>query len=553
MTGELTNLINTLNRYDSGTRPKCLNFILNFKQFIEALVKIDSLIGLKEAKYKVYLQVRSFIVNYRRHGVPINSEKSNILLCGSSGCGKSRLGYYLAQLLAVSGCIKTNNGKDIFEFPKEQTLVQPPNLNNIIVPGGPNGPSTTIGPIVKQFDEEKHQLKQSLAIRESQILNFRTRTQKIDMILNDMLTSFNNVRKKITSKDPKEEKLVQNKLQIIKSTIKDLRSSQSGTPLLQQILPVTIPLIPGRPNTFEVNHLPFSPSVNLFDLKIPTSPISHVNSNINNNFILPMPGMPNMSNIPPIPTIPAVPVVPTVPTIPASSIVEKDKNVEVKFIVVTKGDLVGKYQGHTEDRVRKLLNKYIGGVIMIDESYSLMTSSSDDYGSVVTTEIINFMSTHPGKIIFIFAGYREAMQNIFRLQEGLSRRIEFVVDIEEYTSDELVDIFIQQVSEFEITIDDSLKLLLRNFFKNKKDKFPQFGGSTEKFAKCLKQIIYSDEDKFTDALNDEITDADFEKKFLSIDMKVVEKAYKLYLDNSVETVYNKMNDKSFENMRSIYN
>lgn len=495
MTSELSNLIGVLSKFDSVQKPKCLNFIINYKQFIQALVNINSLIGLKEAKYKVYLQVKSFIVNYRRHGIPISSEKLNILLCGKSGCGKSKLGYYLAQLWAASGCIKHNDGKDIFDTsPKEQQ--QP---NNAIVP--------------KINDEEKKQLLQSLAIRESQIVNYRNKIQKTDLMLNEILTSFNNVRKKIAAKDSKDEKIVQSKLQIIKSALKDLRSSQIGTPMIQNILPITIPTIPGRPNTFENLNFPF----NIFDAKIP-------------------------------PTLPNLPISPVViPTIPV-----EPQSTEVKFIVVTKGDLIGKYQGHTEDRVRKLLNKYIGGVIMIDESYSLQTSGSDDYGATITTELVNFMSTHPGKIIFIFAGYRDAMNSLFKLQEGLSRRIEFVVDIDAYNSTELAEIFIQQLKEFEIHLDEVVINLIKDFFKKNEDKFPQYGGSTEKFAKCVKQILYSDEDKFVDALNDNISDKDFEDKFLNIDMKIIEKAFKLYLQNSVDHVYDKLSEKDNHKMNLMY-
>lgn len=551
MCSELTKLIEELSKYNSKQKPKCLNFIINYKKFIQSLININSLIGLKDAKYQVYLQVKSFIVNYRRHGVPINSEKMNILLCGSSGCGKSKLGYYLAQLWGASGCIKTNDGKDIFEFPKEQSQANP------------------VPVIPKIVDNEKIQLRQSLAVRENQILNYRTQIHKTDLLLTEIITSFNNVRKKISAKDAKEENLVQSKLQIIKVALKNLRSTDFQMPLLHKILPVTIPLYPGKPHTFDNSSFPFS-------FPNSQSQTAQLSSQLSSQ-LPPIPQLPQSqitqlplttqfaSQIPPMSQLP--PQIPPMNlssfflaglsnfqnnSVPTKSEPEPEQDKEVKFIVVTKGDLVGKYQGHTVDKVRKLLNKYIGGVIMIDEAYSLCTSNSDDYGKEILVEIVNFMSTHPGKIIFIFAGYRDQMNEIFLLQEGLNRRIECVIDIDKYTTIELAQIFIQQLKEFEVHLNDNIIELIYNFFKNNEDKFPQFGGSTEKFAKCVKQILYSDDSKFQDALNDTISDSDFEKKFLEIDMKIIEKGFKLYIQNSVDNVYNKIDDKSREKMHLMY-
>ena len=216
MCTELTRLIEELSRYTSNKRPKCLNFIISYKKFVQSLIDINSLIGLKEAKYRVYLQVKSFIVNYRRHRIPMNSEKMNILLCGDSGCGKSKLGYYLAQLWGASGCIKHNDGKDIFEFPREQNMM----FSQKPLPQQPSQSSQTAQ--IAQHENEKSQLRQSLAIRENQILNYRTQIHKSDLLVKEILTSFNNVRKRITAKESTEEK-------------KDFVNSKDGADMLKEL------------------------------------------------------------------------------------------------------------------------------------------------------------------------------------------------------------------------------------------------------------------------------------------------------------------------------
>ncbi len=477
MSTELSNLILTLKKYNLNQRPASLNFILHYKQFIDALENINSLIGLNDVKHRVYLQVVSFIVNYRRNGIPIQTEKLNILLCGPSGCGKSRVGYYLAQLWGASGCIKNNNGKDIFDI----------------------ADSKDTGPITIQKDPMTAELKYHLSLREMQIVHMNLRLSKLDETLHEVLTHLNNVRKKITAKDERDEPRVQAKLQTIKNMIKTCILPETPA---KTILPISIPSQPGRPNTFE---------------------------NIAPGTFMSQP--------------------PALTPIPFPSIASY---IPVKFVVITKGDLVGKYQGHTEEKVRKLLNKYIGGVIMIDEAYSLCTGTGDDYGKVVLAEIVNFMTVHPGKIVFIFAGYRDQMNTIFSVQEGLSRRIEFVVDIEEYTFSELARIFMSQLSELELHVSPELAIQITEFFKNKKAKFPHFGGDTEKLAKCVKQVLYSDDKKLQDALNDEITKEQFEQSFLNLDISMIEKAYKLYIQNTTENMYSKINEREMEKL-TYYN
>lgn len=200
-----------------------------------------------------------------------------------------------------------------------------------------------------------------------------------------------------------------------------------------------------------------------------------------------------------------------------------------KFIVITKGDLIGKYQGHTTDQVRKLLSKYIGGVIMIDEAYSLLTSSGDDYGKEILTEIISFMSSHADKIIFIFAGYKDEMLALMEMQKGLSRRFNWVFEIEEYSSDELFDIFHSQLKGMGLKIDESDEKECRDFFSRNLSNFPHFGGDTENLCTTLKEILYS-------SLWERVleTPESVDRESIIVKPSTLEEAMKVYMKNRTD-------------------
>lgn len=218
------------------------------------------------------------------------------------------------------------------------------------------------------------------------------------------------------------------------------------------------------------------------------------------------------------------------------ALIEKEEIITAsKFTIITKGDLQGKYQGHTIDQVRKLLTKYIGGVVMIDEAYSLLTSNGDDYGKELLTEIISFMTSHADKIIFIFAGYKEEMKNLLSLQKGLSRRFNWVFEIEEYTSDELSEIFLSQIEKEGFKIKEHEKNNLKNLFRREKDFFPHFGGDTENLCVALKEV-------YCDRLWERILDSSETSEFpetkmeeeIFIELEDIERALKIYKENRSE-------------------
>lgn len=165
-----------------------------------------------------------------------------------------------------------------------------------------------------------------------------------------------------------------------------------------------------------------------------------------------------------------------------ASIPEKDKETPVKFVVASREDLVGKYIGHTAILTKKILEEARGGVLFIDEAYSLVSEGSkNDFGHECLTVINEYMSKYPEELVVIFAGYKEKLdQTIFKSQPGLARRCSWNFEIQNYSPEGLARILSIQLAKTGWKIAQDLNLIEE--VKNHLTLFPDFGGSTEKFV-----------------------------------------------------------------------
>jgi SpoVK/Ycf46/Vps4 family AAA+-type ATPase len=157
------------------------------------------------------------------------------------------------------------------------------------------------------------------------------------------------------------------------------------------------------------------------------------------------------------------------------------------FKVVSKVDLIAGYLGQTAIKTQKILKSAIGGVLFIDEAYSLGSGNpnddSDSYGKECIDTINKFLSENTSNFIMIIAGYREELDRcFFSLNKGLRRRFPWCYDISKYSYMDLKNIFIHQVHENDWIFDESVKFnnyqVLNELFETNKDYFDQNGGDT---------------------------------------------------------------------------
>ena len=122
-------------------------------------------------------------------------------------------------------------------------------------------------------------------------------------------------------------------------------------------------------------------------------------------------------------------------------IMKENKVLESGHLVeVGRADLVGKYVGHTAPLVKQAFERARGGVLFIDEAYSLVEEKAGLYGDEAINTIVQEMENNRDNLIVIFAGYPEKMEEFIERNPGLKSRIAFDVSFDDYTASELCEI-----------------------------------------------------------------------------------------------------------------
>ena len=149
-----------------------------------------------------------------------------------------------------------------------------------------------------------------------------------------------------------------------------------------------------------------------------------------------------------------------------------------KFVIAKRSDLIGKYLGHTAVQTQKVIDSAKGGVLFIDEAYSLGNPEGRDMFSKECLDTINQnLTENKSNFLCIIAGYKDALENcFFSYNEGLSRRFSIRYTIEPYTYQELKQIFVKIVESNKWTVDSDLDI---NIFEKNKELFKYFGGDME--------------------------------------------------------------------------
>jgi len=158
-----------------------------------------------------------------------------------------------------------------------------------------------------------------------------------------------------------------------------------------------------------------------------------------------------------------------------------------KFIEIKRDDLVGKYLGQTAPKTRKLLDDAMGGVVFLDEAYSLGNEEKRDSFSKEAIDMINqYLSEKKNEFMMIVAGYDDELDKcFFSYNPGLKRRFSSYYKIDKYSPKELSNIFKGKVkySKYNLKIKDDI---LNKFFKDNFDDFKYFGGDVEKILSEIK-------------------------------------------------------------------
>ncbi|MFE0731269.1 right-handed parallel beta-helix repeat-containing protein [Streptomyces antibioticus] len=118
------------------------------------------------------------------------------------------------------------------------------------------------------------------------------------------------------------------------------------------------------------------------------------------------------------------------------------------LVEVARADLVGRYVGHTAQRTKEVFTSALGGVLFIDEAYTLTPEggASNDFGREAVDTLLKLMEDHRDEVVVIVAGYTEEMERFLASNPGLSSRFSKYVQFEDYSTQELVTIITQHAN-----------------------------------------------------------------------------------------------------------
>ena len=135
-----------------------------------------------------------------------------------------------------------------------------------------------------------------------------------------------------------------------------------------------------------------------------------------------------------------------------------------QLVEVTRADLVAQYVGQTAPLTMNVIRSALGGVLFIDEAYSLYRGKDDSFGLEAIDTLVKAMEDNRENLIVILAGYKKEMAGFLEANSGLKSRFPNVINFKDYTGEELVRIADIQASSKGYVIEEEAKEALRAFF-----------------------------------------------------------------------------------------
>lgn len=140
----------------------------------------------------------------------------------------------------------------------------------------------------------------------------------------------------------------------------------------------------------------------------------------------------------------------------ATGVLQKGHLVECE-----RADLVGEYIGHTAQKTREQIRRAIGGILFVDEGYSLARGGEKDFGKEAIDTLVKAMEDHKDELVLILAGYRNEMQQFLESNPGLQSRFPIQIDFPDFTLEELMEIAGLMLDKRQYTLTAEARQVLR--------------------------------------------------------------------------------------------
>lgn len=145
------------------------------------------------------------------------------------------------------------------------------------------------------------------------------------------------------------------------------------------------------------------------------------------------------------------------------------------LVETDRSGLVAEYVGQTAVKTNKIIDSAMGGVLFIDEAYSLVTNSSNDYGKEAIATLLKRMEDDRERLVVILAGYTQEMKEFIDSNPGLQSRFNRYIEFKDYSAEELLQIYLGNLKKYEYVITDGaiekIKRVINKAIINKDHNF----------------------------------------------------------------------------------
>ena len=162
-----------------------------------------------------------------------------------------------------------------------------------------------------------------------------------------------------------------------------------------------------------------------------------------------------------------------------------------QLIEVGRGDLVGRYTGHTAPLTNSVIESALGGVLFVDEAYSLYRGEQDSFGLEAIDTLVKGMEDHRDELVVILAGYTKEMETFLTANSGLASRFPNKIEFPDYTADELLDITTVLAKGKGYRLAESCMFPLLGYYKRRQALDSRTAGNGRLARNTLEKAIFN--------------------------------------------------------------
>ena len=168
------------------------------------------------------------------------------------------------------------------------------------------------------------------------------------------------------------------------------------------------------------------------------------------------------------------------------------------LVEVTRGDLVGQYLGQTAPKTAEKIRSALGGVLFIDEAYSLSRNKEDFFGVEAIDTLVKYMEDYREDLVVILAGYTDEMTEFLEINSGLRSRFNYIVDFPDYSPEELLEISEITARKQHYQIDESCRAGLLKHYSDAQRRSQKDAGNGRLVRNTIEKAILNHSQRLAD-------------------------------------------------------